>query len=77
MLGKSIKIPSFIYSRKKMNIMTKWYQKRDFSIKVPLSFQKKLGKLQQKDAMFRIVRSVEVLPDDLADNVREELESQM
>lgn len=30
-----------------------------------------------KDAMFRIVRSVEVLPDDLADNVREELESQM
>ena len=30
--------------------MTKWYQKRDFSIKVPLSFQKKLGKLQQKDA---------------------------
>lgn len=50
MLGKSIKIPSFIYSRKKMNIMTKWYQKRDFSIKVPLSFQKKLGKIQQKDA---------------------------
>lgn len=30
-----------------------------------------------KDAMFRIVRSVEVLPDDLADNVREGLESQM
>lgn len=30
--------------------MMKWYQKRDFSIKVPLSFQMKLGKLQQRDA---------------------------
>ncbi len=30
-----------------------------------------------KDAMFRIVRSVEILPDDLADIVREGLESQM